>query len=92
MAWGAQEASREDPVRQLALARQRENELAQEILRLHTADGAFNGEERLLEILSTHRQSGARQIEDAILGAVGQFVGNRARSDDITLAIVTRIP
>jgi sigma-B regulation protein RsbU (phosphoserine phosphatase) len=51
---------------------------------------AFFGEERLLETLSAHRSDRACQIEEAIMGAVDEFMGGSARSDDITLAVVVR--
>jgi sigma-B regulation protein RsbU (phosphoserine phosphatase) len=51
---------------------------------------AFFGEERLLRILAAHRTDSARQIEGAVLAAVDESVGGCIRSDDITLAVVTR--
>ncbi len=53
---------------------------------------AFFGEERLLGTLRAHRGDRARQIEEAIMEAVDEFMGGSVRSDDLALAVLVRNP
>jgi sigma-B regulation protein RsbU (phosphoserine phosphatase) len=61
-----------------------------------TADGDLFGQERLLEAIWAGRRSSAppginaQEIEEAVLAAVHEFVGNAPRFDDLTLMVVTR--
>jgi hypothetical protein len=53
-------------------------------------DGAFFGQERLLEIARAHVGSPAEDVRDAVLGAVQTFTGEASQFDDITLMIAVR--
>jgi sigma-B regulation protein RsbU (phosphoserine phosphatase) len=53
---------------------------------------AFFGEDRLLESVRANVGRPARDIQEAILKAVDEFIGDGIRSDDITLAVVARDP
>ena len=51
---------------------------------------AFFGEDRLLESVRANLGRPAQDIQDAIITAVYEFMGDAPQSDDITLAIVVR--
>jgi serine phosphatase RsbU (regulator of sigma subunit) len=59
-------------------------------------DGTLFGQERLLDAIqagqrsSAHRGANAQEIEDAVLAAVHDFVGDAPRFDDLTLMVVAR--
>ncbi|MCA9969149.1 MAG: PP2C family protein-serine/threonine phosphatase [Anaerolineales bacterium] len=50
----------------------------------------FFGEERLLDIVSRNRHRSAEAIEDKIVSAIYDFVGDEPQFDDITLMVVVR--
>ena len=45
---------------------------------------------RLLAAVQAHRNESAQAVQDAILTAVGQFVGEAPQFDDLTLMVLTR--
>ena len=51
------------------------------------AEGEEYGEDRLIELVRKNRALGAREVQDAILAAVGEF-SRGARADDATLIVV----
>ncbi len=53
-------------------------------------DGAFFGQERLLEIARAHVGSSAHEVRDALLQAVQAFTGAGSQFDDITLMVAVR--
>ncbi len=56
-----------------------------------SSDGAFYGEERLLEVIrASAGNSAAQETLDAILNSVMAFVGDTPPSDDLTLMVVRR--
>jgi hypothetical protein len=44
----------------------------------------------LLAAAQTHRNESAQAVQDAILAAVGQFVGEAPQFDDLTVMVLTR--
>jgi serine phosphatase RsbU (regulator of sigma subunit) len=56
------------------------------------ADGALFDTERLLEAVRSCREHTALAVQDAILAAVDQFVGEAAQYDDQTLMTLVRAP
>jgi sigma-B regulation protein RsbU (phosphoserine phosphatase) len=54
------------------------------------AQGAFFGEERLLEATRANLRQTAQDIQEAVLAEVEAFSGNAPQSDDIALMILTR--
>jgi sigma-B regulation protein RsbU (phosphoserine phosphatase) len=52
--------------------------------------GEFFRSERLLEVVQANLGRPAREIQDALLAEVHQFMGHRPQFDDITLLIVAR--
>jgi tetratricopeptide (TPR) repeat protein len=61
-----------------------------------TAEGELFGQERLLEAIQASRGSSdpsganAQEMEQAVLSAIHDFVGDAPRFDDLTLMVVTR--
>ncbi|MGD9144292.1 MAG: SpoIIE family protein phosphatase [Anaerolineae bacterium] len=61
-----------------------------------TTEGDLFGQERLLEAIQASRRSpepsaaSAQEMEQAVLSAIHDFVGDAARFDDLTLMVVTR--
>jgi len=53
-------------------------------------DGVQLGQERLQAAMEGCRGCGARELRDAVLGAVHQFTGDAPRFDDVTLVAVCR--
>jgi serine phosphatase RsbU (regulator of sigma subunit) len=56
------------------------------------SQGEFLTSERLLEVLTASKGQSARAIQEAVLGAIRQFVGDASRGqhDDITLMVLVR--
>jgi serine phosphatase RsbU (regulator of sigma subunit) len=52
----------------------------------------FFKEDRLLECVQAVRGHSAREIQNAILADVREFVGDASQSDDIALMVVARDP
>ena len=52
--------------------------------------GEFFGQERLLETVLASLGSSAQDIQDSLLTAVQNFVGNSVQFDDIALMVVRR--
>ncbi len=52
--------------------------------------GSFFGRERLLEIVQANLGRSAQDIQDALIAAVHQFMGDAPQFDDITLVIAVR--
>ena len=48
------------------------------------------GEERLRAIVEANAAAGARQTQEALMWAVGEFTAGTPQSDDLTLLIVGR--
>jgi serine phosphatase RsbU (regulator of sigma subunit) len=48
----------------------------------------FYGEERIQEILRSHEGQSARQIQDALLQDVQEFLGGAEQTDDVTLLVI----
>jgi phosphoserine phosphatase RsbU/P len=49
------------------------------------------GEERLIEVLRTHRAAPANAIVNAVLEALGKFTMGAPQGDDITLVVARRV-
>jgi len=60
------------------------------ITEAENAQGAFWGEERLLESVKTNLGRPVREIQDALLADAQRFVGNAPQSDDIALVMLRR--
>jgi sigma-B regulation protein RsbU (phosphoserine phosphatase) len=56
------------------------------------AQGAFLGEDRMLESVRSNLGHPAQEIQDAILDCVQSFVGDTPQSDDIALVVLLRDP
>jgi serine phosphatase RsbU (regulator of sigma subunit) len=54
-------------------------------------DGAMFGQDRLLRVLRACRGRSAREMEEAVLSAIHEFVGDAPRFDDLTLMVVARV-
>jgi sigma-B regulation protein RsbU (phosphoserine phosphatase) len=52
--------------------------------------GSFFGEERLLETVQASQGCSAREVCEALLAQVRQFVGDAPQYDDITLMVLAR--
>jgi serine phosphatase RsbU (regulator of sigma subunit) len=48
------------------------------------------GEERLIDVVRSHKKKSAREIQSAILGAISAHTANLPQSDDITLVVIKR--
>ena len=57
--------------------------------RERVADHLF-GEDRLLEVIKKKKSGSAREIQSAILKAIGDYTGNSPQFDDITLVVIKR--
>jgi sigma-B regulation protein RsbU (phosphoserine phosphatase) len=61
-----------------------------------TRDGVLFGQDRLREVVGAERDTGgatydhAGALQDAVLAAVHEFVGDAPRFDDLTLMVVSR--
>jgi sigma-B regulation protein RsbU (phosphoserine phosphatase) len=59
-------------------------------------DGILFGQRRLQKVIETRRRAGtateipARGLQEAVLAAVHEFVGDAPRFDDLTLMVVSR--
>jgi serine phosphatase RsbU (regulator of sigma subunit) len=53
-------------------------------------DGEEFGEERLPRLISENRSEAAERLIDKIIEAVGDFAGEKAQADDMTLVVVKR--
>jgi sigma-B regulation protein RsbU (phosphoserine phosphatase) len=62
------------------------------ITEAENGQGAFWGEERLLESVRTNLGRPVREIQDALLADAQRFVGNAPQSDDIALVVLRRDP
>ncbi len=60
------------------------------ITEAQNAEGAFLGEDRLLESVRANLGRPAREIQDAVLADVQRFVGDTPQSDDIALVVLLR--
>ena len=58
------------------------------ILDAENAEEEMYGQERLTEILGSHREQPAHQIADAILADVSRFQGEQDRFDDETIVVL----
>jgi len=58
------------------------------ILDAENAENEMYGQERLTEILGSHREQPAHQIADAILADVSRFQGEQDRFDDETIVVL----
>lgn len=54
--------------------------------------GAFFGEERLLQAAQANLGGSAQDLQDALIAEVREFVGEAPQFDDITLMVVARDP
>ena len=52
--------------------------------------GNFYGEQRILEVLRSHRDQKAQAIQNALLDDVRKFTGNAPKTDDIAIMVVAR--
>jgi sigma-B regulation protein RsbU (phosphoserine phosphatase) len=52
--------------------------------------GAFFGQERLQEVAQANRLRSAHEVQEALMAAVREFVGDATRFDDVALVIVVR--
>ncbi|MGD2245080.1 MAG: SpoIIE family protein phosphatase [Candidatus Aminicenantes bacterium] len=50
----------------------------------------YFGEERLVEVVKTHLQNSAREIQSEILKAISDFTAGAPQNDDITLVVIKR--
>jgi sigma-B regulation protein RsbU (phosphoserine phosphatase) len=53
-----------------------------------SASGEFFGQERVLDVVRTHRGQRARPIVEALFRSVREHQGSRAQADDITAVVV----
>lgn len=54
------------------------------------SEGVFFGQERLVEIARTHLGRPAQDVQDALVAAIHDFVGDMRQFDDIALMVVAR--
>lgn len=57
------------------------------VVEAEAPDGADFGLERLLEVVSAHREAPPQLLLDRVLAAVRDFCGNASPGDDITAAV-----
>ena len=55
------------------------------------ADGEMFGKERLEQLLKTHGDRPAEEINREVVAAVLEFIGTAARTDDITLTVIRSV-
>lgn len=55
-----------------------------------TSDGVMFGQERLLEVIRTCFGCSAQEMQEAVLDAIHDFVGDAPQFDDLTLMVVAR--
>ncbi len=61
------------------------------ITEARNGEAVLFGEERLLDLIARQRGGTARELGDAIIGAVRSFAGNCPQSDDMTIVIIRRL-
>jgi sigma-B regulation protein RsbU (phosphoserine phosphatase) len=49
------------------------------------------GEERLLDLIRTHREQSLSRISDVLTGAVADWIGGNEQPDDVTLVLARAI-
>ena len=58
----------------------------------HNSNRELFDDERLVDAARSSRDRTARGVQDAILAAVDQFVGDAAQFDDLTVMVIAREP
>lgn len=60
------------------------------VLESESTDGSQFGRERLLEVVSTHRDEAAEDIVNEVYTAVRNFIQGTDQADDVTIVICKR--